>query len=201
MDTSVKSGSAKASFLTNNLEGIPLSPVLTCCRIGAFDPIGDYHYPEVIADAVRDLHLNTLPLGDAGLSKEECHAIVIEIRNWSDEKIDGPFNKLLKAAKVSPAAWASRFAIQHAISNASESVRLNNQMIALAGLQGGPSWDLLKEQINKSAKSKWDGTMWPYGESICLACKRNFTNVLVRCATCYHNIPQETSGFHRHGSR
>jgi hypothetical protein len=138
--------------------------------------VGDWHgpnltleYPVMVLDAVRDLMLNIKPLGDDHLTQEKCVEIVKAIYEASDDAEKGKLgSKLRSELNCSPAAWASRFAIQHAISKASRSVHMSNQMIALKGLQEGrQSYDHLKEEVNgyiAKGEPKWDGVIWPFGK-------------------------------------
>jgi hypothetical protein len=157
----------------------PLQAVKTSCEgisVLTVSRVGDWHgalmtlqYPVMVLDAARDVMLNVHNLGNDALPKEKCEDIVKAIQALADDTAEDWLGVGLRETfKCSPAAWASRFAIQHAISKATRTVYLSNQMISLRGLQeNNKTYETLKEMVNsyiKASEPKWDGIIWPFGK-------------------------------------
>jgi hypothetical protein len=101
----------------------PLQAVKTSCEgisVLTVSRVGDWHgalmtlqYPVMVLDAARDVMLNVHNLGNDALPKEKCEDIVKAIQALADDTAEDWLGVGLRETfKCSPAAWASRFAIQ-----------------------------------------------------------------------------------------
>lgn len=118
-------------------------------------------FPAQIFDAVRDFILNVLAVIAEKYFSQQLDLVAFFAKTLSDDNPD--FRALLKDAGINPAAWASRYAKNYAVSRAQSSVRFNQQKFVMDDLaHGSPAYMQLVAEINKYAHVKWKGYIWPY---------------------------------------
>ncbi|KAL8287844.1 hypothetical protein RB597_000067 [Gaeumannomyces tritici] len=140
-------------------------PVLSVGKIGNFQLALGIAYPAQLLDAVRDIINQILFEVLSAFSDPLSSYIASLVNGTSDVNVMSD----LKSLGVTPAAWASRAARVHAISQARDNVYMSQQMLV--------NWDLTANEYTKFAINfinswfnkkipeitfHWDGKVWPY---------------------------------------
>ncbi|KAL8378012.1 hypothetical protein RB595_008619 [Gaeumannomyces hyphopodioides] len=138
-------------------------PVLSVGKIGNFLPASDVAYPAQLLDAIRDIINQILYELLSAFSLSSYIAPIVN--GTSDAYMMSDF----KSLGVVPAAWASRAARVHAISQAKDSVYMSQQMLVNWDLTTSFGSEFAINFINTWFQKKipevhfhWDGKVWPY---------------------------------------
>ena len=155
-------------------------PVLSIAKLGDWHgKMTPIRFPVQMIDALRDLAMNTVwhiahHLTDKAVSDKAVKALSIFMGQLKDTSLLDTFSKM----DIHPAAWASRHVRVEAITRATKSVKMSVEHFAYSDLQGKTEWDAIVTDTNARVASlnkidpnqlpdnlKWDGILWPYGES------------------------------------
>ncbi|MEN3331001.1 MAG: hypothetical protein V7641_366 [Blastocatellia bacterium] len=123
-------------------------------------PLSPIGVPVQIFDAIRDLILNVVAVVVETHIYDFTPLIVYINKLLSD---DNPaFRSILNEAGINPAAWASRYARNYAVSRAEQSIRFSQQSFVDPYALFSSEYVNLVNEINTVLKINWDGYIWPY---------------------------------------
>lgn len=130
---------------------------------------GQQGFPMQIFDAVRDFTLNVLVAVCEAHMGGDLDLVVLAARAFGDDNDD--FRSLLSEAGIHPAAWASRYARNFAVSQARDVVRLSQQKLVMDDLvfDKVPAYLELVQEINRRLRTGWNGYIWPYDTMMALS--------------------------------
>lgn len=113
-------------------------------------------------DAVRDFVANVVSaIAETHVDAKTDTATAFVVERFGD---DNPaVRAFLNSLGVSPAAWATRYARNHAIANAQTSLRFTQQKFVMDDLvnSSASGFRALVDEINQVADIRWDGYFWP----------------------------------------
>lgn len=143
-------------------------PVLTVGRNGNWASPAFRNFPMQVVDAVRDFLINVAAVA-AEKSVRDKHMPCDFFTPCIVKALDDGnplFRAALKKAKINPAAWASRYARNYAISQAQSSIRFSQQKFVMDDLRDNQQYKALIARINAKLGTDWDGYIWPY-DTLC----------------------------------
>lgn len=148
-------------------------PVLTASKLGEWiDPKYHVSYPAMIFDAVRDLILNIV-WQQSALAKDTEGGLGYQIwalNKYLSDDFQSQKGMILQKFNVNPTTWASRYTKNVAISNASTSVVICQQMLVQFLQARDQTYkDSVVSPTNKKLgltdpRQTWDGFIWPFGK-------------------------------------
>jgi hypothetical protein len=150
--------------------------VLSVARNGMW-PVDAPMFSIQMFDALRDFLGNLIAtvaetkLGDAGF---EVTAMIAS--RLGDD--DPGFRGLLDRLDVAPAAWATRYARNHAIKNAQKGLRFTQQKFVMPDLyNNSTAFQELVSDINTKLNINWNGFFWPLDTMLAFgSALSNFSN-------------------------
>ena len=136
-------------------------PALSVGKSGNW-PFSHFGISEQLFDSVRDFILNIVGAIAEAQEKPRNAWIAFTAKLLSDDNPD--FRSFLAKGDVNPAAWASRYAKNYAVSQAQQSVRFSQQTFVNTTLPSANPADYqwLVSEIKKHTGVTWDGYLWPY---------------------------------------
>ncbi len=136
---------------------------VTALSIGNIGNLGEFPYPALVINALRDLLTNmAIAIGEAHSTPPYTNFGVIVANLLAD---DAPvFANALSSIGISPAAWGSRALRNLAISKSSTVVRIAQEMIGNPLLTANTANTTYMKDVdifNKETGSNWNGYIWP----------------------------------------
>ncbi len=154
--------SIKAPLLTDFPTNPGTTRVLTANRIGNWP--SQTGYPVQVIDGIRDFIINVIAVLAEKNGSDEL--TVLAVNAAGDENLRHELSNL--GISINPAAWASRYARNHAISQAQSNLRLSQQALVMDDLVrfGPPGYQELVTRINETLGTSWNGYIWPF-DTLC----------------------------------
>ena len=128
--------------------------------------IGDWPssvgYPVQVVNGIRDIVVNVIAAFAEKNGDETLTVSVVEA--LTDENLRDALGEL----GINPAAWASRFTHNYAISHAQSHVRLSQQKLVMDDLAEAkqPYFETFVRNVNAMLGTKWNGYIWPF-DTLC----------------------------------
>ncbi len=152
------SDKGKAPQFADFPENVGTTAALTVARNGNWPSLRGF--PMQVADGIRDFFINVLAVVAETRLGPGNPVTPFAVRGLDDS--NAWFRNALSKVRINPAAWASRYARNYAISQAQSSVRFSQQKFVMDDLADRDTYKKLIAEINKALKINWNGYVWPF---------------------------------------